>query len=521
MNIQTVSLDLIDIHPLNPRKTRPEADVARLAKRIEIVGFEVTRAPWCTEMLGRYEVFAGGTRLAAARAAGLKEIPLVVFPLMDDDEVVRLADQDNENDSQHVKVPLLDTWASYAALSDLGWTQERIAKAKGCDRTSVALRLALHEHLPKSGKKAVLDGLLDEGHCVAVLGLMLDVQQLNPWLTTSQAREELVREVTVSAPDTKRRGAVCTVEQVRAAAAGWKAVISRVETEYKALPEALRGEFVEALASSKVRKLHAVDVALSSVKASQVRLEKAAKEALHVKASEAEKREIEAQAAQDRADRVTALVAKVVHGDARKIAVPPGIELLLTDPPYGMALGKGRGVRKRADIQGDGDLDESVALLRDVLGRFVEEMKTDSTALIFCDWRCESAFADVVGEFLSIRGSLVWVKSNHGITDLERRFAPQHERIIHAVKGDPKLFGVRMSDVFHGASMQKAFHPTEKPMELLKSLVLSCSSPGGLVADPFCGSGSSLEAGLREGRDVWGCETDLKYVDHARNRLIF
>jgi hypothetical protein len=39
--------------------------------------------------------------------------------------VVRLADQDNESDEYHVKVPLLDTWASYAALADAGWTQER------------------------------------------------------------------------------------------------------------------------------------------------------------------------------------------------------------------------------------------------------------------------------------------------------------------------------------------------------------------------------------------------------------
>lgn len=143
----------------------------------------------------------------------------------------RLADQDNENDSQHVKVPLLDTWASYAALSDLGWTQERIAKAKGCSKSLVCERIKYHSELPSSAKRACSDGLLDEGH-IRELFIEVRMSELNPWLTTSQAREELVREVTVSAPDTKRRGAVCTVEQVRAAAAGWKAVISRVETTY-------------------------------------------------------------------------------------------------------------------------------------------------------------------------------------------------------------------------------------------------------------------------------------------------
>jgi ParB-like chromosome segregation protein Spo0J len=109
------------VHPLNPRASRPQADIDKLAERMRRIGFEATRAPWIVDGL----VFAGATRVAAAVAAGLTSIPVVVHEQLTDEDVVRLADQDNESDEYHVRVPLLDTWASYAALADAGWTQER------------------------------------------------------------------------------------------------------------------------------------------------------------------------------------------------------------------------------------------------------------------------------------------------------------------------------------------------------------------------------------------------------------
>ena len=42
-----------------------------------------------------------------------------------------LAEYDNENDEYHTPVSPVDIWAEYARLKSLGWTQQRIAKAKG------------------------------------------------------------------------------------------------------------------------------------------------------------------------------------------------------------------------------------------------------------------------------------------------------------------------------------------------------------------------------------------------------
>jgi len=112
--------------------------------------------------------------------------------------------------------------ASYAALSDAGWTQERIGKAKGVSQPTVGNRLRLHRELPKSARSAVLGEILGEQHCQEILSVLLGAQY-SAWLTTAQARDELVRDVTVSAPDTRHRGKLGpTVEQVRAGAARWK-----------------------------------------------------------------------------------------------------------------------------------------------------------------------------------------------------------------------------------------------------------------------------------------------------------
>jgi hypothetical protein len=55
--------------------------------------------------------------------------------------------------------------------------------------------------LCEAAKIAVSDGLFDEGHCEAILGVVSDVGHLRSWLTTEQAQAELVSEGASLAPD--------------------------------------------------------------------------------------------------------------------------------------------------------------------------------------------------------------------------------------------------------------------------------------------------------------------------------
>jgi len=62
-------------------------------------------------------------------------------------------------------------------------------------------------------------------------------------------------------------------------------------------------------------------------------------------------------------------------------------------------------------------------------------------------------------------------------------------------------------------------HPTVKPIELMKYLIKLITPPGGVVLDPFNGSGSTGVAAVEMGFDYIGCELDPKYVEISIKRI--
>lgn len=62
-------------------------------------------------------------------------------------------------------------------------------------------------------------------------------------------------------------------------------------------------------------------------------------------------------------------------------------------------------------------------------------------------------------------------------------------------------------------------HPTQKPINLLRKLVLLISDKGDTIFDPFMGSGSTGVASLIEGRKFVGCEIDDEYFQIAKRRI--
>lgn len=67
--------------------------------------------------------------------------------------------------------------------------------------------------------------------------------------------------------------------------------------------------------------------------------------------------------------------------------------------------------------------------------------------------------------------------------------------------------------------VEKTEHPCQFPVELVERLVLSLTSPGDWVFDPFLGSGTSIIAALRNGRRGCGAEVSAKYVKIAAERI--
>jgi DNA modification methylase len=68
-------------------------------------------------------------------------------------------------------------------------------------------------------------------------------------------------------------------------------------------------------------------------------------------------------------------------------------------------------------------------------------------------------------------------------------------------------------------SRERAGWPTQKPLALLERIIQASSRPGDLVADFFCGSGTTLVAAQRMGRRWLGCDESETAVEIARRRL--
>jgi site-specific DNA-methyltransferase (adenine-specific) len=66
---------------------------------------------------------------------------------------------------------------------------------------------------------------------------------------------------------------------------------------------------------------------------------------------------------------------------------------------------------------------------------------------------------------------------------------------------------------------EKTPHPTQKPEELLRKIVLASSQPGDLIIDPFLGSGTTVAVAEQLRRKWLGCDLSLEYAQWAAERI--
>lgn len=187
------------------------------------------------------------------------------------------------------------------------------------------------------------------------------------------------------------------------------------------------------------------------------------------------------------------------------------VDLILTDPPYGIDFSSGRdefdGAAKLGGIFNDKDID----FLEGIAQQLERVLKPDSHCYIFTRW---DAYEEMVGYFDAIgeqNSVLVWNKIHHGMGDLST-WAPQHEWVLHYEKGNPEIHGKRPSNVleYPGVRSNKTLqiHPTQKPLELNEFLIKKSSQPGDVVFDPFGGAYTTPRAAMRTFRRGISCELD-------------
>jgi site-specific DNA-methyltransferase (adenine-specific) len=119
------------------------------------------------------------------------------------------------------------------------------------------------------------------------------------------------------------------------------------------------------------------------------------------------------------------------------------------------------------------------------------------------------------------RGIAVWDKTE-GSRPRLGGFRSQSEFVVWGTNGPmddaaAATVGVLPGVFRHVVRQDDKFHITGKPTALMKDIVHVCR-PGGIILDPFCGSGTTLVAALLTGRRSIGFERTKEYSEIARQR---
>ncbi|MEO1715771.1 MAG: site-specific DNA-methyltransferase [Planctomycetota bacterium] len=230
---------------------------------------------------------------------------------------------------------------------------------------------------------------------------------------------------------------------------------------------------------------------------------------------------------------------QVYQGDAlvvlpQLVAAGLQVDLVLTDPPYssGGAFRADRSVDPRKKYLQTGSSNRYLPTFggdnRDqrsqerwlswVLARCLELAAPGCAVAVFSDWRQVAVTLDSlqIGGWV-YRGLLPWIKRNArpqpGRPRQSAEFVAWGSAGPFRYAGDP-LAGYTIEQP---PSSQRRDHVTEKPARVLEWLV-GLASPGGVVLDPFAGSGSTGEAAIRSGRNAVLIEREPAYVELIARR---
>lgn len=189
-------------NPYQPRRRFSEQELRALSDSIKEKGIiqplVVRTAPT------GYELIVGERRWRAARAAKLKQVPVVVKDVTEA-EMVEMALV--ENIQRQDLNPLEKAEGYYRLIKDFGLTQEEVAKRVGQDRSTVANFLRLR-NLPEPIQKDIVNNTVSMGHARALLGAETPAQQKEAWRRivfenlSVRAAEALVKKLKNRTPKT-------------------------------------------------------------------------------------------------------------------------------------------------------------------------------------------------------------------------------------------------------------------------------------------------------------------------------
>lgn len=215
---------------------------------------------------------------------------------------------------------------------------------------------------------------------------------------------------------------------------------------------------------------------------------------------------------------------RIDEGDCMDLlrALPDAsVHALVTDPPYVSVSGGNANGRTSS-----GDSQFYAFWLRSVMAELRRVLRPDACGFVFCDWRTvgivEAAAQGrdrFTGDAWGVPQALVWDREAIG---LGSPFRNSFEMI--AFMRGPKWASELAKDIrtvlrFRYPYGRHEHHPAEKPVDLVRQLVEWAAPEGGVVLDPFAGSGTTGVAAIQGGRGFIGMEIDPDTRAVALRRL--
>ena len=169
------------------------------------------------------------------------------------------------------------------------------------------------------------------------------------------------------------------------------------------------------------------------------------------------------------------------------------VDAVVTDPPYGIGMDGGK------------------------IGKATYEKKDWDSKPINARWIVDLAVPSIVwgGNYFEVPPSarwLVWDKQNDVTTFADCELAWTN------IDGAVRVFRWLWSGPYQKQREQR-FHPTQKPLELMKWCIGFVPASAATILDPYMGSGTTLVACARLGRRGIGIEIDEGYFDIACRRI--
>ena len=208
------------------------------------------------------------------------------------------------------------------------------------------------------------------------------------------------------------------------------------------------------------------------------------------------------------------------------------IDLILIDPPYEISRetnfqnGELTGTdTDRFRISMDfGDWDKNFTNLEEIFKQGYRILKDGGTMICFYDlWKIETIKRYYENnKFKQIR-FIEWLKTNPvPINSKINYLSNAREIAVLGIKKSKPTFnssydnGLYQYPICHDKGR---FHPTQKPLELIKELILKHSNEGDIVLDCFSGSGTTGVAAIQTNRRFIGCEINPEYYKQSKKRI--